>query len=123
MKKTNIKRLKSQKENTALLALIEMLSRDKKPIWRKVIYELSRPRRQRVEVNLSKLEAYGPNGGTVVVPGKVLGSGGLSKKITVAAFSFSDTARKLIADAGGRAVTIESLYKNNPRGKDVVFLK
>jgi large subunit ribosomal protein L18e len=112
-----------RKENPVLLSLIETLGRDKKPIWKRVIKELSRPRRQRVQVNLSKLEAYGNEGGTVLVPGKVLGSGSLSKKLTVAAFSFSDTARKLIADAGGKAVSIESLYKSNPGGRDVLLLK
>ena len=123
MKRTNVKKLKSRKENTTLLSLIEALSKDKKPMWKRVVYELSRPRRDRIEVNLSKLEAYGPNGGTVLVPGKVLGSGVISKKLTVAAFSFSETARKLITEAGGRTLSIESLYKTNPRGKDVVLLK
>ena len=122
MKITNIKRLKSRKENSTLLSLIDTLSREKKPIWKRVVYELSKPRKQSAEVNLSKLEVYAADGGTVLVPGKVLGSGSISKRITVAAFSFSDSARKLIADAGGRAVSIESLYKTNPRGKDVLIL-
>ena len=122
MKTTNIKRLKSRKENSTLLSLIDTLGREKKPIWKKVVYELSKPRRQTAEINLSKLEAHAADGGTILVPGKVLGSGSISKRITVAAFSFSGTARKLIADAGGRAVSIESLYKANPRGKDVLIL-
>ncbi len=113
----------TRKENPVLLSLIEELSKEKKPIWKRVVCELSRPRRQRPQVNLSKLEAYGNDGGTVLVPGKVLGSGNLSKKLTVAAFSFSDTARKLIADAGGKAISIENLYKSNPGGRDVLLLK
>lgn len=123
MKKANVKRLESRKENPVLLSLVKTLIKEKKPIWKKVVYELSKPKRSRVEVNLSKLEVYGKDGGTVLVPGKVLGSGNLSKKLTVAAFSFSGSAKKLIADAGGKAVSIESLYKTNPGGRDVLLLK
>lgn len=123
MKRADIKSLKNRKENPVLLSLVETLGKDKKQIWKRVVYELSRPRRMRVQVNISKLESYGKDGGTIIVPGKVLGSGNLTKKITVAAFSFSDTAKKLITDAGGKAVSIESIYKTNPSGRDVVILK
>ncbi len=123
MKRANISKIKSQKDNSVLISLIETLGKEKKPIWKRVVYELSKPRRSRAEVNLSKLETHGKDGGVVLVPGKVLGSGDLSKKLTVAAFSFSDSAKKLITDAGGKAVSIESLYKTNPTGRDVVLLK
>ena len=111
------------KDNQLLVSLMDMLSREKKPIWKRVRKELDRPRRDRVEINLSKLQEYGPENGTVLVPGKVLGSGDLSKKLTVAAFSFSGTAKKLIAAAGGKTITIEALHKSNPEGRDVRILK
>ncbi|MFH1393689.1 MAG: 50S ribosomal protein L18e [Candidatus Micrarchaeota archaeon] len=111
------------KDNQLLVSLMDLLSRDKKPIWKKVRKELDRPRRNRVEVNLSKLQAYGADNGTVLVPGKVLGAGEISKKLTVAAFSFSDSAKKLITAAGGRIISIEALHKANPEGRDVRILK
>ncbi len=114
---------KKVKDNPVLASLVDALVREKKPIWKKVALELSRPRRQRVEVNLSKLESYGDDGATVLVPGKVLGSGALSKKLTVAAFAFSGTARKLIGEAGGKTLSIESLCKSNPDGRGVVILR
>ena len=123
MKRANIKKLKTRKDNPSLLSLIETLNKDKKPIWKRVAYELSKSRRDRAEINLSKLDSYGKDGGTVVVPGKVLGSGSLSKKMTVAAFSFSESAKKLIADSGGKAVSIESLYKTNPAGREVLIVR
>jgi len=112
-----------EKDNQLLASLIENLSKEKKPIWKRVRKELDRPRRSRVEVNLSKLQAFGADNGTVLIPGKVLGSGDLSKKLTVAAFSFSGTAKKLIAAAGGQAITIDALHKANPEGRDVRILK
>lgn len=112
-----------EKDNQVLLSLIETLVKTKKPVWRKVAYELSRPRRQRVEVNLSKIDQYAPEDATVIVPGKVLGSGMISKKVTVAAFMFSESAKKLISSAGGKAISIDGLHKANPDGRGVVILK
>lgn len=112
-----------KKDNQVLLSLIEDLMKTKKPFWRKVAYEMSRPRRQRVEVNLSKIDQYAPQEATVIVPGKVLGSGAISKKVTVAAFSFSESARKLIGSAGGRTLSIDGLHKTNPEGRGVMILK
>jgi large subunit ribosomal protein L18e len=111
------------KDNPVLASLIDVLGQEKKPIWKRVRDELARSRRDRVTVNTSKLEAYGDDGQTIVVPGKVLGSGAVSKKLTVAAFSFSSGAKKLIDAAGGKAVSIESLCKSNPEGRGVLLLK
>jgi large subunit ribosomal protein L18e len=113
----------TKKDNSVLLSLIEGLMKSDKPIWRKVAYELSRPRRQRVEVNLSKIEEFASEEQAVLVPGKVLGAGAISKKVTIAAFSFSGNAKHLIGAAGGKAVTIESLHKSNPDGRGVFILK
>ncbi|MFH0738051.1 MAG: 50S ribosomal protein L18e [Candidatus Micrarchaeota archaeon] len=112
-----------EKNNPVLLSLIDGLMRSDKPIWKKVAYELSRPRRQRVEVNLSKVDDFAADDAIVLVPGKVLGSGVLSKKATIAAFSFSDKAKQLISAAGGKAVSIESLHKSNPDGRGIFILK
>lgn len=111
------------KDNQILISLIESLMRSKRPLWKRVAYELSRPKRQKVEVNLSKLDQYAPEDSTVLVPGKVLGSGMISKKLTVAAFSFSNSAKKLIGQTGGKALSIDSLYKSNPEGRGVTILK
>ncbi|MFH1221541.1 MAG: 50S ribosomal protein L18e [Candidatus Micrarchaeota archaeon] len=123
MKRTDIDSVKARKENTFLISLIETLNREKKPIWKKVAYELSRPKRQRIEVNVSKLDEYGVNNGSILVPGKVLGSGSLTKKLSIAAFAFSDSARKSIEAAGGKAMSIEAMMKANPTGKEVTLLK
>ncbi len=111
------------KDNKQLTSLVENLMKTKKPIWRRVAKELSKPRRQRVEVNLSKIDQYASADSTVLVPGKVLGAGNLSKKVTVAAFSFSESAKKLIGEVGGKAISIDSLHKSNPEGKGVILFK
>ncbi|GGP21616.1 50S ribosomal protein L18e [Thermocladium modestius] len=85
-------------------------------IWRYVAELLEKPRRSRVFVNLSKIDRYSSENDVVVVPGKVLGSGELRKKVTVAAFRFSDDAVEKIRGAGGDAINIAELVKRNPKG-------
>lgn len=109
-------------ENKMLLELIAELKKADKEIWKKVARELSKPTRRRPSVNVSKIEEYVNDGETVVVPGKVLGAGYLSKKVDVAAFSFSGSARALIEKNGGKIMGIEDLMKANPEGKNVRVL-
>ena len=110
------------KDNKELVSLVENLKKAQKPIWKRVAKELSKPRRRRVHVNLSKIEQHAKADSVILVPGKVLGSGNLSKKVTIAAFAFSDSAKKLIDKVGGKAITIESLQKSNPTGKGVTIM-
>lgn len=110
------------KGNSHLMTLINKLKKEKKAIWDKAAEMLERPRRNRVEVNISKIEKYGKDGLVVLVPGKVLGEGKLSKKLTIAAFSFSASAEKIISESGGKAVEIESLLEKGVEPKDVLLL-
>ena len=111
------------KSNNTLVSLIEALKKAEKPIWKKVADELSKPRRSKVEVNLSKLDESAANRLTILVPGKVLGSGSISKKVSVAAYSFSESAKHIISQAGGKTMSIENLQSANPDGKGVVIIK
>lgn len=106
----------TNKHTVRLIATMEKTGRKQKAaIWVRAAQLLSRPTRQRVEVNLSKLVPYS---GTVLVPGKVLSTGN-GTKATVAAFAFSQAARDKIVKAGGKAVSIEELIESNPTGKNV----
>ncbi len=110
------------KGNSHLMTLINKLRKEKTAIWSKAAEMLERPRRNRVEVNLSKIDRYGKDGLVVLVPGKVLGEGKLSKKLTVAAFSFSASAEKSISESGGKTVEIESLLEKGVEPKNILLL-
>ncbi|MBI2079543.1 50S ribosomal protein L18e [Candidatus Micrarchaeota archaeon] len=111
------------KDNEKLNQLIQTLKSKNKGLWKKVAYELAKPRRKRIEVNLSKLEIYANNGTTILVPGKVLGSGNVTKKLEIAAFSYSTSAKQLIEARGGKLHSIEDLLKSNPEGKNILIIK
>lgn len=91
--------------------------------WKRVLELLSAPTRKKPGVNISKLAAYVKEGGTAVVADKVLGAGVLKKKFTVAALSFSASAKKAIEAAGGKAISIVDAAKKSPTGKDITIIK
>jgi large subunit ribosomal protein L18e len=116
--------MKNKKDNPVLVSLVDTLAKEKKPIWKRTMQELTRSRRDKVEVNLSKIERYAQEGSTILVPGTVLGSGSMSKKgLTIAAFRFSGSAKKLIKAAECKMVSIDGLLKANPEGKGVLLIK
>ncbi|MDP3734075.1 MAG: 50S ribosomal protein L18e [Nanoarchaeota archaeon] len=90
--------------------------------WKRVAYDLNKPSRQRRTVNIYKIDRYAQEGETILVPGKVLSVGTLSKKVVVAALHFSAQARDKIMQANGKVLTIHELLQQNPDAKNVRIL-
>ncbi|MEJ2272366.1 MAG: 50S ribosomal protein L18e [Candidatus Bathyarchaeota archaeon] len=114
---------KIKTNNPELVILIRDLKKhsqeNQTEIWKCLAKHLSRSKRNRIAVNLSRLNRYTKEGETVVVPGKVLGSGNANHSLTVAAFSFSDKAQSKIQNSKGNCISIRDLMKKNPSGKNV----
>jgi large subunit ribosomal protein L18e len=87
-------------------------------IWKEVAYYLERPRRERVEVNIGKIQKLAKEGETIIIPGKLLGGGLLNKKVTVVFYQASKEALRKLEKAGARGVTIEEYIKENPKGSN-----
>lgn len=103
-----------------LIARLKKISyTEKAAIWKRIANELEKPTRKRRVVNLSKINRYSREDETVIVPGKVLGAGSLNHKLTIAAYSFSDSAKENITKSNGKALTIQELINQNPKGKKV----
>ncbi|MDL5361215.1 50S ribosomal protein L18e [Halalkalicoccus sp. NIPERK01] len=105
---------------TSLIAECKSVARESgADVWSDIADRLEKPRRTHAEVNLGRIERYATEEETVVVPGKVLGSGVLQKNVTVAAVSFSGTAETKIEQADGRVVQLEEVIEQNPDGSNV----
>jgi large subunit ribosomal protein L18e len=91
-------------------------------VWQDVADRLEKPRRTHAEVNLGQIERYAREDETVVVPGKVLGSGVLEKEVTVAAVDFSSTARTKIEQVGDTQ-QLAQVAENNPEGSNVRVIR
>ncbi len=88
-------------------------------LWKRIAKELEGPTSKRRVVNLSRINKYSKNNDTVIVPGKVLSMGDLNKKVTIAAYNFSKSALQKINSSGSKAISINELVKQNPKGSKV----
>ncbi len=108
-------------QNLELQALIRDLkklgSKEKIKLWKRIAKDLERPTRIRRKVNLYKFKVLRKDE-IGIVPGNVLSLGEYNKKNVVAGFKFSDAARNKI-NKNGKAVSIQQLIKENPKGKKV----
>ncbi len=114
---------KNQKTNPVLMDLIHDLKKNayeqQTPLWKDIAERLERPLQTWPVVNLDRINNTITDKETALIPGKVLSDGALTKKTTIAAWMFSDNARKKISDAGSTPVTIQKLVKDNPKGKNI----
>ena len=116
----------SRKSNSELVKTIDDLKtasrKNDAPIWKSIAKKLEGPNRNWPVVNVSKLEYNASKNGKVVIPGKIMGSGNLSKKVTVSAYSFTKSAVQKIENAGGKCMIYNEFIKKNPTGKDVMVI-
>lgn len=119
-------RVISRKSNPQLMSLINKLyslsAAQESSIWRDVARRLERSTKGRATVNLSKLDRIAGEGETVLVPGKLLGFGNISKKLTVSAYTHSGSAQKKLSEAGCSLMSIEELLEANPKGSNIKII-
>lgn len=108
--------------NPLLRAEIRALRKQKAAIWKRIAKDLEKPTRIRRTVNLLRINRHVKAGDIIVVPGKVLSTGNLDKKITIAAWQFSGAAKEKIKAAGGEALTLKQLVAKNPKGTKVKII-
>lgn len=117
--------MKGKKTNPQLLKTIDFLYKAAKKykanIWKAVAKKLEKPSKNWAEVNIGKIVRHIRKGEIALVPGKVLGVGE-AKKIEVAAWKFSKSARQKIEKAGGRCYSLVEIVEKNPKGSNIRIL-
>jgi large subunit ribosomal protein L18e len=93
--------------------------KDSSPIWKRLAVDLERPTRNRRVVNLSRINHFTNDNEVIVVPGKVLGSGLIDHKITVAAFSFSEGAVEKLKKQNCSMISLVELMQKNVKPSDI----
>ena len=92
------------------------------PIWSKLAKLALKPTVSRRVVNLTKINEVTKENAVIVVPGKVLGTGNVSHKITLSSFSISNSAAKKIIESGGTIISFSEMIKKFPTGKGVIII-
>ena len=91
------------------------------PIWSRLADLAVKPSASRRVVNLTRINKTTNENNILFVPGKVLGTGNMSHKITLSSFSMSVTAAKKIIKTGGNIMTYSDMIKKYPTGKGVMI--
>ena len=117
----------TQSTNPELVKLIRFLkkqSREQKAgVWHDIAENLSKSRRTRVAVNLSRISRNTEKKDIVVVPGKILGTGNLNHPLTIAAFGLSATAAQKLKASRAKYMSIPELVEKNPTGANVKIIR
>ena len=113
---------KTKITNPQLQKEIRELRKQKAAIWKRIAKDLEKPARKRRTVNLSRINRHAKAGEVIVVPGKVLSAGNLDKKLTIAAWQFSEAAKQKIKSTGGEILTLTQLANKNPKGSRVKLI-
>ncbi len=97
-------------------------TKNEAPIWAKLAEYALKPSVARRDLNLNRIGQLTKENDTVVFPGKVLGTGNISHKITLCSFSISNSAADKIIGNGGKLISYSDLIEQNPTGKGVMLL-
>jgi len=106
-----------------LIAELRALGSEQKVnLWKRLASDLEKPARRKTVVNLSRINRFTTEDEMIVVPGKVLGSGLLNHKLTIAAFAFSEGALEKISSVKGKAIHIRDLMKEDIKNKKIKIM-
>ncbi len=117
-----MKLMKSNPLRPKLAYLLRKHSKAKgENIWRDASERLLTTRNNRPEVNIGEISRHTKDGSTVLIAGKVLGGGKLDHKVTVAAYSFSQSAKQKVVSSGGKCLSLGEFMESSADLKDVIF--
>ena len=121
----SVKQINRKSNSTLVKTIIELKEASRKneaPLWKSIANRLEGSSRNWPSVNVSKLEYNLSKNGKAIIPGKLMGTGIVTKKMTVAAYSFTDSAKEKIQSAGGKCLTYNEMIKATPKGTNVTVI-
>lgn len=98
-----------------------LIAARKQKAWRNAAHKIAGSTRKHASVNLDYIHKHTKEGDTIVVLGKVLGTGILQKKIRVCALAFSAAALQKMKESKSEAVSILDEIRKNPKAEGVKF--
>ena len=119
--KTKIKKRLKRKADKYIVETVNAAKKNKE--WNKLAQIISSSRKKYSSVNLKEIEKETKEVDTVVIAGKVLGLGDVTKKIRICALNFSESAREKLKENKSEVVTILEEINKNPRAQGVKILQ
>lgn len=120
--RTHIKSRMVNKTNTLVKDTITAALKTKSKTWHTVAQKLSAATRKHGSINLNKIDKITTTGDTLVILGKVLGGGDVTKKLRLCALSFSGSALDKLKKTRSETVTVLEEITKNPKANGVKVL-
>ncbi len=117
--KTKIEKQLTRKTNPELVETIILAK--KSPKWAEVASLLTGSAKKRKNVNLGEISKFDSD--HIIVCGKVLSDGEVTKKVKVSALNFSAKAKEKLKKAGCEINTIMEEIQKNKDAKGVLVIK
>jgi large subunit ribosomal protein L18e len=112
--------------NQVVLQMVKELKgaskKNNAPIWSRLAELALKPSSARRTINIGQIDKFVKDNDVIVVPGKVLGTGNISHKITLCSFSISNTGAKKVLQSGGKILNFSELINSHPTGKGVTII-
>ncbi len=121
MSRTKLKVRVHRKTNPRLAAAIFLAT--KNPAWLKLAKLLSQSTRNQSSVNLEDIDSQISMGDTVLVPGRVLSVGEITKKVRICSFGISKEAAEKLKKTKSEWVHILDEIKKNPKAEGLKIIK
>ncbi len=121
LSKTKLKSRVKKKTNPVLVETLQEAI--KHPAWKPVAALISGSTRKYASKNLFEIDKETKTGDTVIVIGKVLSKGELTKKVKIAALSISQKAQEKLKPSKSEAVSILEEINKNPKAEGVKILR
>jgi len=90
--------------------------------WMQIAKILSGPTRNQSAVNLQEIDHKAKTGDTIIVTGKVLSKGNLTKKIKICSMSISGQAREKMKETKSEYIHLSEEIKKNPKAEGIKIL-
>lgn len=118
--RTELKRRAGRKTSPELIETLSLAI--KSDSWKQIAKKLSGPTKLFPSINLAEIESQTSAGDTIVMPGKVLSKGELTKKIKICALSISSKALAKLKTTKSDFVYLGEEIKKNPRAEGVKII-
>jgi len=103
--------------------LVRVSRESNSTIWRDIAERLSGGSRRYASINVGKINRLSKEGDIVIVPGSVLGSGVINKKVTLSALKISKSAMEKLQRSGSSFKPIKQFATENPKVKNPKILR
>lgn len=119
--KTKLKIRAHRKTNPRMMTLSYLAM--KSPNWNKFAKLLSESTKKHSSVNLGDIDKQTSLGDSVLVPGKVLSLGEITKKVKICSFGISKEAHEKLSKTRSEWINILDEIKKNPKAEGLKIIK